>query len=302
MTALGALLGIYKFVTGLVKKAILAANGVSLILPLLDDSDSEIRETSIILLFLFSQHEPKEVVDYLFRPRRLEALIGFFENEENANVQMAAAGFLANQPKSEQEFTMKLIELSGLDAILSILKTGKMEAKENALNSLNTGSITTKARAATFIGDPSMSTPKLTVAPKPTDCCWLFRSSHVALCSAHGSVCSVNTTFCLLDTKTLPSLIKLLHGEVHATACEEIQTLSTLVLEDFPQRGARVSHDYNALRFILDILNWENLQATSNLEGKVDFPGEGIDSNMTQALSSRPKRTLGRPTHFEDYE
>ncbi|KHN46682.1 hypothetical protein glysoja_045158 [Glycine soja] len=109
MTALGALLGIYKFVTGLVKKAILAANGVSLILPLLDDSDSEIRETSIILLFLFSQHEPKE---------------------------MAAAGFLANQPKSEQEFTMKLIELSGLDAILSILKTGKMEAKENALSAL----------------------------------------------------------------------------------------------------------------------------------------------------------------------
>ena len=78
MTALGALLGIYKFVTGLVKKAILAANGVSLILPLLDDSDSEIRETSIILLFLFSQHEPEGVVEYLFRPRRLEALIGFF--------------------------------------------------------------------------------------------------------------------------------------------------------------------------------------------------------------------------------
>ena len=195
---------------------------------------------------------------------------------------------------------------SGSHADLTNIKSQRDLVKHGIypliVDSLNTGSITTKARAATFIGDPSMSTPKLTVAPKPTDCCWLFRSSHVALCSAHGSVCSVNTTFCLLDTKTLPSLIKLLHGEVHATACEEIQTLSTLVLEDFPQRGARVSHDYNALRFILDILNWENLQATSNLEGKVDFPGEGIDSNMTQALSSRPKRTLGRPTHFEDYE
>jgi len=213
--ALRALLGICKFETGLVKKAILAANGVSLILPLLDDPDSEIRETSIILLFLFSQHEPEGVVEYLFRPRRLEALIGFLENEENDNVQMAAAGLLANLPKSERELTMKLIELGGLDAIISILKTGKMEAKENALSALfrftdptniesqrdlvkrgiypllvdflNTGSVTAKARAAAFIGDLSMSTPKLTVIPKPTGC-WLCRSSRVPLCPAHYAV------------------------------------------------------------------------------------------------------------------
>ncbi|CAJ2651645.1 unnamed protein product [Trifolium pratense] len=39
-------LGICKFETSLVKKVVLAANGVSQILPLLDDSDSEIRETA----------------------------------------------------------------------------------------------------------------------------------------------------------------------------------------------------------------------------------------------------------------
>ncbi|XP_027363688.1 U-box domain-containing protein 44-like isoform X2 [Abrus precatorius] len=290
--ALRALLGICKFETGLVKKAILAANGVSLILPLLDDSDSEIRETAINLLFLFSQHEPEGIVEYLFRPRRLEALIGFLENEDNDNVRMAAAGLLANLPKSERELTMKLIDLGGLDAIISILKTGKMEAKENALsalfrftdptniesqrdlvkrgiypmlvNFLNTGSVTAKARAAAFIGDLSMSTPKLTVISKPTGCCFL-RSSRVPLCSAHGSVCSVSTTFCLLEANALPGLIKLLHGEVHATAYEAIQTLSTLVLEDFPQRGARVLHDSNAIRPLLDILNW----GTDSLKAEV---------------------------------
>ncbi|KAG4983665.1 hypothetical protein AAZX31_10G169300 [Glycine max] len=313
--ALSALLGICKFETGLVKKAILAANGVSLILPLLDDSDSEIRETSIILLFLFSQHEPEGVVEYLFRPRRLEALIGFLENEENANVQIAAAGLLANLPKSERELTMKLIELGGLDAIISILKTGKMEAKENALTALfrftdptniesqrdlvkrgiypllvdflNTGSVTAKARAAAFIGDLSMSTPKLTVVPKPTGC-WLFRSSRVPLCSAHGSVCSVNTTFCLLEAKALPGLIKLLHGEVHATACEAIQTLSTLVLEDFPQRGARVLHEYNAIRSIMDILNWgtDSLKAEAlGLLEKVFVSKEMVEYYGTTARS-----------------
>lgn len=280
--ALRVLLGICKFETGLVKKAVLAANGVSLILPLLDDSDSEIRETAINLLFLFSQHEPEGVVEYLFRPRRLEALVGFLENDDN-NVQMAAAGLLANLPKSETELTMKLIELGGLDAIICILETGTMEAKENALsalfrftdptniesqrdlvkrgiypllvNFLNTGSLTAKARAAAFIGDLSMSTPNLTVVAKSSGC-WCFRSSRVPLCPAHGSICSVSNTFCLLEARALPGLVKLLHGEVDATAYEAIQTLSTLVLEDYPQMGARVLHESDAIRPLLEILTW----------------------------------------------
>ncbi|KAJ1398902.1 Zinc finger, RING/FYVE/PHD-type [Sesbania bispinosa] len=312
---LRALLGICKFETGLVKKAILAANGVSLILPLLDDSDSEIRETAISLLFLFSQHEPEGVVEYLFRPRRLEALIGFLENDDNANVQMAAAGLLANLPKSERELTMKLIELGGLDAIISILKTGKMEAKENALSALfrftdptniesqrdlvkrgiypllvdflNTGSVTAKARAAAFIGDLSMSTPMLTVVSKSPSC-WFFKSSRVPLCPAHDSICSVATTFCLLEANALPGLIKLLHGEVHATAYEAILTLSTLVLEDFPQRGARVLHESNAIKPLLDILNWgsDSLKAEAlGLLEKVFVSKEMVEHYGTTARS-----------------
>ncbi|KAK7315417.1 hypothetical protein VNO77_33963 [Canavalia gladiata] len=226
---------------------------------------------------------PNGVVEHLFKPRRLGALIGFLENKDNDDVQMVAAGLLANLPKSERKITMKLIKLSGLDEIMSILKIGKMEAKENALSalfrftnptniesqcdlakrgiypllvdSLNSGSITAKARAAAIIGDLSMSTPKLTVISKPTSCSF-FKSSRVPLCSAHGSICSVSSIFCLLEANSFPGLIKLLHGEVHATTYEVIQTLSTLVLEDFPQRGAHVLHESNAMRPLLDILNW----------------------------------------------
>ncbi|OIW07764.1 hypothetical protein TanjilG_12890 [Lupinus angustifolius] len=311
--ALRALLGICKFESGLVKKAILAANGVSLILSLLDDSDSEIRDTAINLLFLFSQHEPEGVVEYLLRPRRLEALIGFLENDDNNDVRMAAAGLLANLPKSERELTVKLIELGGLDAIISILKTGTMKAKENALSALfrftdptyiesqrdlvkrgiypllvdflNDGSVTAKARAAAFIGDLSMSTPKLTVVSKSPGC-WFFKSSRVHLCSAHGSVCSVTNTFCLLEANALPGLVKLLNGEVHATAYEAIQTLSTLVLEEFPQRGAHVLHDSNAIRPLLDILNWgtDSLKAEAlGLLEKVFVSKEMVESYGTTA-------------------
>ncbi|OMO54718.1 Armadillo [Corchorus capsularis] len=134
--ALRALLGICKSEAGLVKTAVLNASGVSVVLPLLDDPDSEVREIAINLLFLFSQHEPQGVVEYLLKPKRLEALVGFIENGNNSDVQMAAAGLLANLPKSEISLTTKLIELDGLNAIINLLKSGTMEATENALSAL----------------------------------------------------------------------------------------------------------------------------------------------------------------------
>lgn len=281
--ALQALLGICKFEAGLVKKAVLTVNGVSLVLPFLDDSDSVIREIAINLLFLFSQHEPEGVVEYLLRPRRLEALVGFLENEDKDDVKMAAAGLLANLPKSERSLTTKLIELDGHQALIKILRHGTMEAKENALsalfrftdptnlesqrilveagvyallvNFLTADSVTAKARAAALIGNLSMSSQKLTVVSRSTFC-WCFKPSGIPSCSAHGGICSVNSTFCLLEANALPHLVQLLHGEVHETAYEAIQTLSTLVHEGFPQRGANLLHAAEAIGPILDVLRW----------------------------------------------
>lgn len=281
--ALRALLGICKFEAGLVKKAVLTIKGVSLVLPLLDDSDSEIREIAIKLLFLFSQHEPDGVVEYLLKPRRLEALVGFLEIDGKDDVKMAAAGLLANLPKAEKSLTMKLIELKGHTALINILKTGSMEAKENALsalfrftdpenlesqriiveaevypllvNFLRVNSIPAKARAAALIGNLSASTPMLTVESK-SGFCWCFRRSGAPLCSAHGGTCTVKSSFCLLEADALPDLVRLLDGEVHETAYEAVQALSTLVNENFPQRGANVLHEANAIAPIIEILNW----------------------------------------------
>ncbi|XWS08895.1 hypothetical protein CRYUN_Cryun40dG0039700 [Craigia yunnanensis] len=281
--ALRALLGICKSEAGLVKTAVSTASSVSLVLPLLDDHDSEVREIAINLLFLFSQHEPQGVVEYLLKPKRLEALVGFLENDKNSDVQMAAAGLLANLPKSEVSLTTKLIELDGLSAIINLLKSGTVEAKEHALsalfrftdptdvksqqivveqgaypllvNFLRVGSVTAKARAAALIGNLSMSSPKLTVASKKTGC-WCFRTSCVPLCPAHGGICSVNASFCLLEAKALPYLVELLSGKVEATAYEAIQTLSTLFKEGCLQKGANVLHEAEAIKPVLEILTW----------------------------------------------
>lgn len=281
--ALRTLLKICQSESGLVKKAILSSSGVSLILPLLDDSDLEIRATAIHLLFLFSQHEPEGVVEYLLKPRRLEALVGFLENNKNGDVQMAAAGLLANLPKSEESLTKKLIELDGLSAIISILRSGSMEAKENALSALfrftdptnmesqrivvelgvypllvkflESSSVTEKARAAALIGNLSLSSPKLTVLTKTVGF-WCFRPPRGPLCPAHGGTCSVNTTFCMLEANVVPKMVNMLHEKVHATTYEVIQALSTLVRAESPQKGANVLHQFDAIQLILEVLSW----------------------------------------------
>ncbi|CAB4261716.1 unnamed protein product [Prunus armeniaca] len=281
--SLRTLLGICKFDAGLVKKAVVTVDAISLVLPLLDDSDSEIREIAISLLFLFSQHEPEGVVEYLLKPRRLEVLVGFLENDDKDDVQMAAAGILANLPKSEKSLTTKLIELDGHTAIINILRTGTMKAKENALsalfrftdptnlesqrtlveggaypllvNFLRSSSVTAKARAAALIGNLSTSSQKLAVVSKPSGC-WCFKPSGAPVCQAHGGTCSVTSTFCVLEAKALPDLVRLLSGEVYETAIEAIQTLSTLVLEASPQRGANVLHEADAIKPTLEILTW----------------------------------------------
>lgn len=283
--AVRALLGICQSEAGLVKTAVLKANGVSLILPLLDDSDIVIREAAINLLFLFSQQqEPQGVVEYLLMPRRLEALVGLLKNDDKGDVQMAAAGLLANLPKAEKDLTKKLIEVEGLTAIINILKSGTMEAKENALSALfrftdptnlesqrivvelgtypllvdflKIGSITAKARAAALIGDLSMRSPELTIASKNMGCWYFCRCTRVPKCPAHGTICSVSSTFCLLEANALSGLVELLKGEVHETAYEAIGTLSTLVREECPNRGASVLHVSGAIIPILEVLRW----------------------------------------------
>lgn len=328
--ALRALLEICQSEAGLVKVAVLSASGVSVVLPLLDDSSQEIRELAINLLFLFSQHEPEGVVEYLLKPRRLEALVGFLENEEKCDVQMAAAGLLANLPKSEISLTEKLIELGGLKAIINILRSDSMEAKENALSALfrftdptnielqksvvelgacpllltllRDASVTAKARAAALLGDLSMRSSELTLMSQKTGCCcWFILRPRAPICPVHGGICSVATTFCLLEANALPDLISLLTEKVHETAYEAIQTLSTLVREESPQKGANVLHENNAVVPLIEVLSWGSQSLKGEALGlleKIFMAKEMVDLYGTRAILPLARLT-GRRI-FED--
>ncbi|XP_043697760.1 U-box domain-containing protein 43-like [Telopea speciosissima] len=280
---LRALLAICRSEAKPVEKAVASSSGVSIILPLLDDPDQEIRELALNLLSRFSIHEPQGIGDFLLMQPRVETLVHFLKDDSRSDAQMAAAGLIANLPKSEVALTTMLIESDALPALLHILISGTMEAKENALgalfrftdptnlgtqrmvvelgayplllNFLKSDSITAKARAAALIGNFSSSSPKLTVVPRPYSW-WCFRPAHVTVCVVHGGICSVKTTFCLLSANALPELVQLLQEKVNETAYEALQTLSTLVWEDASHRGAYALHEANAICPILEVLNW----------------------------------------------
>ncbi|KAL5702147.1 hypothetical protein ACHQM5_027398 [Ranunculus cassubicifolius] len=281
--ALRTLHGICKSEEGNVVKAIVRANGVDVVLQLLDDSDEEIREVSLHLLFHFSQHEPEGIVEFLLLQRRWDRLVAFLEDDSKRDAQMAAVGLLANLPNSKTELTKKLTESNGISTMLKILKSGTMEAKENALsvlfrftdptdielqkmvvemgvypllvNFLKSGSTTAKARAAALIGNLSLSSPKLTGKPKPTNF-WHFGKKSLPTCDAHGVICSIPTTFCILEANALPELVKILHEKIPAIVYEVLPALSTLICEDRYYGGVKVLHEANAISPILDILNW----------------------------------------------
>lgn len=329
--ALRAVLGLCRFDAGLVKMAVLKANGVSAVISLLDNSDLEVRETAIYLLFLFSQHESQGTVEYLLRPRRLEAFIKILENHEKGEVQMASAGVIANLPKSEILLTEKLIESDGLKAIIDILRSGSIEAKENALSALfrftdptnlesqkivvelgaypllvdflKEGSVTSKARAAALIGDLSMRSVELTVVSKGIGCWFFFPGRRNPRCPAHGGVCSVNKSFCLLAADALPHLVKLLQEEVHATAFEAIQTLSTLVSEESPQRGARVLHESGAISYMLAVLSWGSQSLKEEVLGLLEKVFMSKEMVEAYGLTARANivRLTGRSIHEDGH-
>ncbi|KAI3829118.1 hypothetical protein L1987_03233 [Smallanthus sonchifolius] len=128
-------------------------------------------------------------------------------------------------------------------------------------------------------------------------------SGRVNTCPAHGGICSVKGTFCLLEAKALPEMVKLLQGEVHATAYEAIQTLSTLVEKESPCRGAHVLHESGAVVPILEVLNWGSeslkVEALEVLE-KVFMLTEMVDRYGSTARMGLVRLT-GRSIHEEGH-
>ncbi|KAH0449529.1 hypothetical protein IEQ34_020221 [Dendrobium chrysotoxum] len=282
--AFRALLSLCKSAKVAADNAIASQNGLSIILPLLEDSDKEIQKLALELIHQFSQNESSRIADFLLDGSRLETFMPFLEDESQPELQLLAVELLANLQKSNIELIKGLAQSGAIPLILNILSRGTMEAKENVLdllvgfmnpadidmqkrlvesgaypllvNILISGSKTAKARAAALISDLSSNSLKLTKAPNRTGCFCFFRKK-VPTCEVHGGICSVESSFCLLKADALTPLINLLHERDDAVKLKAILALKTLV-QGIGSRGVIFMHRFKAIKPMLDVLREEN--------------------------------------------
>ncbi|KAK8935268.1 U-box domain-containing protein 15 [Platanthera zijinensis] len=281
--AFRALLNISSSANAAAEKAVAMPNVISNILPLLEDSDKEIRELTLKFVHRFSRNVPVGITNFLLDDRRLEAFMSFLKDDSQPESQILAVGLLSNLQKNNNQLIKRLAEFGTIPLLLNMLKRCTIDVNNNVLELLSgftnpadiemqesvvrfgaypllvdflkSGNSTAKARAAALISSLSSSSPRLTKMKDRTS--WFcFPGKKVTTCEVHGGICSLESSFCLLDSGALPPLVQLLKERDDAVKLPAILALKTLVQEG--QSGANVLHQRGAIAPMLKLLSEQN--------------------------------------------
>lgn len=281
---LNALLGMVSAPDGQIVRTIAReGNAISVLLPLVEGSHPKLCISVMKLLCYLSEGGSQEVSSFLSSKNKLQLFVSFLEDDSKGDVQAATAGILANLPVSDSKLTASLIEFEALPAIIKVMKSGTSDAKENAVgallrftdpssvgtqhtvvqlgaypilvNLLHSGTMLAKTKAAFAIGNLSLSSPHLSVAPVVNGCL-CFMSAKPPVCRVHRGPCDVKTTFCLLKADALSALVNLLQEREGNIAGAAIHALATLVSDDdILSKGANVLHEEKAIDPVIEILS-----------------------------------------------
>ena len=235
---LNVLLGMVSAPDGQIVRAIAReVNAISILLPLVEGSDPKVCKTVLKLLCFLSEGGSQEVSVFLLNKNKLHIFVSFLEDDTKGDVQAATAGILANLPASDSKLNAALIESEALPTDIKVMKSGTSDAKENAVGTLlrftdpsskvtqhtvvqlgaypilisllHSGTMLAKTKAAFAIGNLSLSSPQLSVAPVVNGCL-CFMSAKPPVCRVHRGPCDVKTTFCLVKADALSVLVNLL--------------------------------------------------------------------------------------------
>jgi hypothetical protein len=201
-----------------------------------------------------------------------------------ANVQVAAAGILANLPLEDEVLTRSLVDAGVLSELVSVLQSVNEKAQESAISALmrftdasnikiqqalasldilpllvtllSSGTAFAKTKAAMALRNFSISTMCLSVEPPMTLSCLCFSPAQPSVCRVHPGNCDVRTTFCLVKAEAIPALVLLVKEKAENGASDAaINALATLVDDDqIRSKGAHLLHESNAIEPMIDLL------------------------------------------------
>lgn len=259
------------------------AQGVSTLLPLLESSDSQIRGVVVELLFCLSESCAQEISIFLMQRRLGGLFAALLQDSARGNVQIAAAGILANLPPDNTAFTIYLTQEGVLTALVNVLRDGNVKVKEKAIGSLlrftlpsniylqqkvvelgifpilknlmKSGTLLSKQRAVTVLGNLSISTCRLSKPPSSSGCFYLLKKPP-SICRVHSGSCRERTTFCLVESKMTSDIVFILSEPESDAAGAGIDALFTLIHEDdILEKGANLLHEEEAITAIVKLLS-----------------------------------------------
>eukprot|EP00250_Pteridium_aquilinum_P024374 c28987_g1_i1 orf=192-3179(+) len=277
------------------------ARGVSTLLPLLvESSDSEIRDVVVELLFCLSNDCAQEISLFLIQRKLGGLFASLLQDSARRDVQVAAAGILANLPPENSGLTMYLMEEGVLTALVNVLRDGNVKVKENAVGSLlrftlpsniylqqrlvelgifpilktlmKSGTALSKQRALTMLGNLSKSTLHLCKPPSSSGCFYVLKKPP-SICRVHPGPCRERTTFCLVVSKMISDIVCVMSEPENDAAGAAVDALFTLIYEDdILDKGASLLHEEEAITAIVKLLS----QGTDNSKERAIFILERI--------------------------
>eukprot|EP01018_Ginkgo_biloba_P012827 Gb_00269 [translate_table: standard] len=276
---------------GEVRAKLREGGAIQVLLPFCESSNLDMRANAVKLLFSLSQDgDGGTLVEHLGQ-KYTENLVKLLSTSLNEEEKAAALGVIANLPLASRQITQWLVEAGALSMIVSILSSGslrttgntvKNQLVENAAGALSRFTIPTdtdlqlktaqsgvipilvrllgsgtplaKCRAAISLAQFSQNSEKLSRPIRSRRGFMCFSAPPQLQCRVHGGVCSVTTSFCLVEADAIIPLVQALEEQEGGTSEAALEALSTLVYDEYLQKGAKEIEAVDGIKAIVRLL------------------------------------------------
>ncbi|XP_010938607.1 U-box domain-containing protein 44 [Elaeis guineensis] len=267
---------------------------VQLLLPFLIDSNAEIRNFALKLLFNLSKDFAGELIEQLGETH-LNILVNIISTSTSDSEKAAAVGILSSLPVNDKKATETLTRLNLLPVLISLLgvsisasstptrrwllesiagvmirftvpwdkKLQKVSAAHGVIpclvKLLSSGSVIAKSRAATSLAQLSQNSLALCKVKSSRWLCLPPPSER--FCEVHKDNCIVKNTFCLVKAGALSPLVQILEGKEREADEAVLSALATLMHDELWENGSTALDKAAGIQALIRILGVGSLKS-----------------------------------------
>ncbi|XP_068659311.1 U-box domain-containing protein 44-like isoform X3 [Aristolochia californica] len=260
---------------------------IQLLLPFLTEVNTDVRTAALNFLSNLSKDSSADLVEQL-GSTYLNIIINIVSSSTTEFEKAAALGIISNLPVHNKQATEILRRANLLPILISLTaeagpvtstptRSWLLESMAGALirftvssdkkiqryaaelgvipclvKLLSTGSLPTKARAATSLAQLSQNSLSLSKAKSSRWSC--VSSSSAAFCEVHDGHCFVKSTFCLVKSGAISPLVQILDGKEREADEAVLSALATLLQDEIWENGSKAIEKESGVVAIVKVL------------------------------------------------